>query len=487
MSERETSNNMDMYSREKTIVVSCLKLIQEFSWLLNAFVLDFYTEDHWKRLPSSWRAALKGCSLEEFGEWMLMNQCPNQRVWPLSLLALRASTKALSLSRDQISLNIRDEDESDPPSLNNNSSTTIPGMETKCLTNKNLKQLFVKHVKPKKRHETIIMAKLCADAAIKSKVSYIVDVGGGKGHLSRLLAYGFGLRVCCVDSQGSLISSAREIDKQLEYTAAKHLGNSYMQQLSGPEYLTLTVGCSDDSLHLFKKEVLHKLHLDKESEVSFGIVGLHPCGDLAATLLRLFTSLNEAKFICIASCCYMKLSLTSCPVQGYPLSSFLQMLPNDLTNLTYEALELSCHALESYCQRLQSQEYKFLKIHSFRAALEKLIVKHYPTMKHCGLRSVKHFDQMDFPLYAEKALSRINLSIPLCDLTSSDISEQLENWQDVVAMYSLRLLLAPLVETVVLLDRLIYIQECGGLGSIIPGFDPVLSPRNLILQGLKTV
>lgn len=41
----------------------------------------------------------------------------------------------------------------------------------------------------------------------------------------------------------------------------------------------------------------------------FGVVGLHPCGDLAATLLRLYTSQCGARFICIVGCCYMKLTV----------------------------------------------------------------------------------------------------------------------------------------------------------------------------------
>lgn len=41
----------------------------------------------------------------------------------------------------------------------------------------------------------------------------------------------------------------------------------------------------------------------------FGLIGLHPCGDLATTLLRLYSSCEKAKFICIVGCCYMKLTL----------------------------------------------------------------------------------------------------------------------------------------------------------------------------------
>jgi len=45
-----------------------------------------------------------------------------------------------------------------------------------------------------------------------------------------------------------------------------------------------------------------------EKKSRFGIVGLHPCGDLAAMLLKLYTSQCEARFICIVGCCYMKLT-----------------------------------------------------------------------------------------------------------------------------------------------------------------------------------
>ena len=80
------------------------------------------------------------------------------------------------------------------------------------------------------------------------------------------------------------------------------------------------------------------------------------------------------------------------------MSNFFQNLPEDLTKLTYEQLEVSCHAIESYCQRLQQQQYEFLKIHCFRAVLETLIVKHRPDRKRSGLRSVKHFNEMSFAM-----------------------------------------------------------------------------------------
>ncbi|XP_073896673.1 methyltransferase-like protein 25B isoform X19 [Macaca fascicularis] len=55
----------------------------------------------------------------------------------------------------------------------------------------------------------------------------------------------------------------------------------------------------------------------------------------------------------------------------------------------------------------------------------------------------------------------------------------------VVAFFSLALLLAPLVETLILLDRLLYLQEQGFHAELLPIFSPELSPRNLVLVATK--
>jgi hypothetical protein len=50
-----------------------------------------------------------------------------------------------------------------------------------------------------------------------------------------------------------------------------------------------------------------------------------------------------------------------------------------------------------------------------------------------------------------------------------------------VVMYVLRLLLAPLWEALVLLDRLLYLRERGYAAALLPLFDPTLSPRSYAL------
>lgn len=78
------------------------------------------------------------------------------------------------------------------------------------------------------------------------------------------------------------------------------------------------------------------------------LVGLHACGDLSATMLRLFTELNIFIGLVSVGCCYMKLSSG-----GYPLSTMVHSLSGH--QLSYEAKELACHAKEKYARRLTGE------------------------------------------------------------------------------------------------------------------------------------
>lgn len=61
----------------------------------------------------------------------------------------------------------------------------------------------------------------------------------------------------------------------------------------------------------------------------------------------------------------------------------------------------------------------------------------------------------------------------------SDIEKNMNlNWKKIVLFYLLRLCLAQVVESVILLDRLLFLYENGfELAYLVKLFDPVLSPR----------
>ena len=87
------------------------------------------------------------------------------------------------------------------------------------------------------------------------------------------------------------------------------------------------------------------------------LVGLHTCGDLGPTMLRMFTSSPCIIGLVSVGCCYMKLTCTTEPHPpapiGYPLSSKVKSL--DDYSLSYKSRELACHALEIYRSRVLSE------------------------------------------------------------------------------------------------------------------------------------
>ena len=100
------------------------------------------------------------------------------------------------------------------------------------------------------------------------------------------------------------------------------------------------------------------------------LVGLHTCGDLGATLMRVFRESEEIAGLVSLGCCYMKLSsledndcsnhssLSSADSEalGYPLSDFVHsLLPS--SSLSYEAREVACHSIDSYSRQLQQGTY----------------------------------------------------------------------------------------------------------------------------------
>ena len=65
------------------------------------------------------------------------------------------------------------------------------------------------------------------------------------------------------------------------------------------------------------------------------------------------------------------------------------------------------------------------------------------------------------------------------------MKDRLQQWKRVLMFGSLRLLLARLVETLVLLDRFLYLSEQNLSPSLKAGFDSRVSPRNILLVSIK--
>lgn len=102
---------------------------------------DFFTEGLWGKLPPAWQAALEVADPPQLAAMLLGTggTVGQGTVWPLSLLAFTAATRALSFPRGQLGV------------------TPHPPCQSP-----HLHPLLRRHVKPKKQHEIRCLGKVGA-------------------------------------------------------------------------------------------------------------------------------------------------------------------------------------------------------------------------------------------------------------------------------------------------------------------------------------
>ncbi|XP_015285059.1 PREDICTED: protein RRNAD1 [Gekko japonicus] len=545
---------------QKGLAAGISRLLRRYRFLLDAPVIEFFTDDLWGRLPLSWQGALADLSSPQLAALLLdshtaAREVSYHSVWPLSLLAFKATAHALAFPREP----------------RGEVGTLVDGRPEEFRENQwhssKLHPLFRKHVKPKKQHEIRQLAQLVKKLSDLTGCRCVVDVGSGQGHLSRFLAFGLHLSVTAVEEDPQLVGQAVKFDQELVQALKKERAKGTQAagdlSLHGPSHV---VGRVDprapwqEFLHLLQQRKGEKdspvadnrlqadgtaktspgfrggpagkgcprarsrmsgqegCRLDREAsasgqqgplggglrllcpghppppEMPVLLTGLHACGDLSVALLRHFARCPHVVGITSVACCYMKLSvqeaatragpgLSSGPGEhGYPLSAWVSDLPGH--QLSYKAREGACHAIEGYVRRLAGES-ATLRTHCFRAMLETVIRAADPTKMRLGVQTINKSHTLTSEEYIRVGLKRVGLN-PDVALDRAALESMLGQQQKVVAFFSLALLLAPAVETLILLDRMIYLQEQGFQCELIPLFNPTFSPRNLVLVAAKT-
>jgi len=479
--------NAENVNKVKKQLHNCLILLEHYEWLINSFVLDFFIESHWSHLPHSWKHVLSNISPTDLADWLDYKKSPKyHEPWPLSLLALKETLKHLALDRDPVSDLSQIEKFLKPLSkvdqfwefehdlLSANGSQYA-----------GLRHVFRKHVKPKKQYEMCRLSKLTNNISAHVGVENILDIGSGAGHLSRYLCYNYQLQVACVDGDDNLTSSAKKFDEQLEFTVNKMLkrGDSSLQLLQTPVHLTYHLE-PDMNMNEFHQLLAHRMSNRGKSSFDYGILGLHTCGDLGPVILKIFSQDPEAKFLNSVGCCYMKIK------EHFPMSKFVS--EQNWLGLTYTSNELACHAIEMYTKRLKQEEENKLKVHCYRAMLEKLLLGRDEKYRHTILKSVARAHEMSFSDYVLKATENLVENNGLLTFTKEELEDpkvvsQLDKWWEVVTFYTLRLAMAPIIETVILLDRCLFLHENNIDNIMIPLFDPNISPRNQVIVAVKSI
>lgn len=250
--------------------------------------------------------------------------------------------------------------------------------------------------------------------------------------------------------------------------------------------------------------------------------GLHTCGNLAPSCLRMFQQCTQIEAMCNIGCCYNNLDeqFSHSADANWPDKCFrvyegktirIEPTTNDdtITNRTY-GFPMSRHlinceyavgrnarmlAVQPIQRVLDSMESPHVNLF-YRALLEVLIVNDYPHLKnaiHVGrVRKCSSFLE-----YVRKCSQRMDL-LNFDHYGDHEIIALHEKHKKHIAFldafYLMRLTLSPIVEAIILLDRLLYLKEhCAGdhtaLTSntihLVKFFDSIRSPRCYGIVGLK--
>nr|KAF6453122.1 methyltransferase like 25 [Molossus molossus] len=220
------------------------------------------------------------------------------------------------------------------------------------------------------------------------------------------------------------------------------------------------------------------------------MVGLHTCGDLAPNTLRIFTSNSAIKGVCSVGCCYHLLSEEfeephkECTEEkwGFPMCHYLK---EERWCCGRNARMSACLALERVAvgQGLPTESL------FYRAVLQDIIKDCYGITRcdrHVGKIYSKSSSFLD---YVRKSLKKLGLDES--KLPEKIIMDYYEKYKprmnELEAFNMLKVVLAPCIETLILLDRLCYLKEQEDIAwcALVKLFDPVTSPRCYAVIALR--
>ncbi|KAE9553364.1 hypothetical protein FO519_003427 [Halicephalobus sp. NKZ332] len=488
------------------------RVLKECGYLADMYMLDFFVESLWEKLPVSWRSFYESQlnrvedrrELVDFVKWILRR--PNgekkdkveflpSEPEPLSMTALRNVVHIVCLKQwkpigkpsEVLSLvGLK----KGSPELNSDNSFT--NLKTVLPSSLRLK------IKNKKEHEItriVDVVKILLES-LNVEVEEIVDIGAGIGHLSRILSLLLPERkVSTIEGDADLVDKASKIDEKIT---------------KNKKYLDKAKEGKSEFLPLQRKA----LFIKNEEEIScfegrnLFLTGLHTCGDFSATIVKHFVANSDAKILLHFGCCYHKLNGGKDKIfkdvyensekyqetsQGFPLSKLFSKL-----KLSYAAREIACFGHEQFIQKLtESLDKKVMFVNSYRAIFEWIILdcpenpaEVEDPYRHKGLRGFRGAESMDFWKYTVEALrdqpemkEKFDKIIEKRPYLKNKVEEMIEKESfKVLILYTFRLLIAPVVEALVLRDREQFLKEQGIKNTFLfPLFDPMLSPRNVAL------
>lgn len=451
----------------------CRGLLDQYKVLIDSPLVSFLMDDQWR-------------FIEELG-------------WSEYLLSL--SDHEVSLLPDPKSFPVTS---NTPQSLVMLVSDCLDIYGSFTMVESEIPEGFVKlGMSPKKQHEVYRMGNAVKNVIERNKeISQVIDFGSGKGYLPEYIALTSpGIQVVGLDREeiNTLGGSQRNRLMEKQWLPLfKKLNNSNLDKNSMNHYRPVTLE--------LKEEHICKDFVSNVSSLSEGfvspcdgtmLVGLHACGDLTSLLLQTFIKCPQLQSIVAVGCCYHLITqkertqsyMTDGPhkkqltdpnsIHAYPISKYLQQHP---LYFTRNALNLASQAPE----RMSTSRSSPAKNLFYRAVFHVLLQDEFGSLP---ARNVGHAASAapDFNRYCKTALKKLKL----CDVSDPVIQSYYERFNDgtaerqLYAFHQLRILLTRVIESLILIDRMLFLHDNEIEPSILGLFDPVVSPRCYVLVAEK--
>ncbi|KAH8254027.1 hypothetical protein KR032_008098 [Drosophila birchii] len=463
---------------------------------VNCHMVNYLTDQHWDNfLPEALRQEITGKEDVNLAIEHLFWQSESKHAFP--------EWKSFLAQGEQERLSLHPE--------------LLTSVEELIEEQENAAQLSIREfMSAKKCHEVELTAAL-VDHLVKNsnEACCIVDAGDGKGYLSSRLALQYGHRVLGIDANAANTENALSRNRKLQRAwnglteRAELQSQGITPKRRGKKSPTRDASKSAPSLENYRTtarfittelnfgELLaeHFPQLAGKPNNNICLTGLHTCGNLASTCLQVFHAQSDCRLLCNIGCCYHLLrerfskqeffgnkALMDMQTDfGFPLSRYLQ---ERQVRMGRNARMLAAQSIE---RTLDAKELPSITLY-YRALLEVLVCRHAPHSKN-ELQVGKVRKLEDFPDYIRKCSSKLEAPW-LAAIGEAELQELLQEYAKhkhyLDLFYLLRMSFAPILESLILLDRLLYLKELGYDRSyLIDLFDPVISPRHYAIVAIK--
>jgi len=428
-----------------------VSFLDNYQWIYENANTHILVHQVAERVPIEWTNFLNFNHLQEIKE-AIAGHCPPD--WPPDLKKFLSQCWNFSLRSDWNSQDVENIKEGDKSKWNK--------------------------VNPKKVHEVLNFSKFIGDSCLNNGIQHVVDIGAGLGYVDKELADRYHLHVLGLEQDPYRVATANQ-------RAAK------LEEEQPPQFFAVFRELSLNEANDFQSQV-ESIISDWFTEFSADsaplcMIGLHACGDLSPVMLKLLLKCEKFHSMMLVSCCYHRMQwgggLTN---DHFPLSSSLRQIGPFYHQKGMPYL-FRLAAQETSNRWLLPQRNQEQLLHTFcRAILQTYSDNEKIPLKKQHRKAVKNVPKSCMEEYIRQAIPGFGLHHIEGDHHAKMMDIYHEKKHLLLRLESLivlQVLLQPIAEALLLLDRVMYLEENGASASLHKIFDDRISPRCFVTVAQK--